>query len=297
METDQHLNFKTGLSALAIIAVWAAIFCPRAEAQLSYTGGTVTQTFDSLSNTGITNTFANNLTIPGVYAFQSAGSNTAGAITNYRADNGSSTTGSLYSFGTMAATERALGSLSSGTPGTLSYGFVFTNNTGTTLSSIAVGYTGEEWRQGGNTAAQTLAFNYMIDPTAAAVTLTNFTATTGFTADTNLNFVTPTVAASGTTGAALDGNAAANRTVLSDTINGLTISPGATIYLRFTDINDTGNDHALAIDDFSFSASGTTPVPEPTTILGGALVAVAFAWNQRRRLGGLAGSIWARRAA
>src|SRR5205085_409398 len=70
------------------------------------------------------------------------------------------------------------------------------------------------------------------------------------------------------TAAALDGNAAANRTALSSTIT-VTVNNGQEVWLRWKDINDANNDHGLAIDDVSVTANGAaaTPTPTPTPSL------------------------------
>ena len=51
----------------------------------------------------------------------------------------------------------------------------------------------------------------------------------------------------------LDGNAAANRTVISNTINSLSIIPGTTIWIRLNDFDVTNSDDGLAVDDFSMT--------------------------------------------
>lgn len=68
-----------------------------------------------------------------------------------------------------------------------------------------------------------------------------------------------------------DGNV--NFQLKSGVIDSLSLDPGSTIWIRWTDIDHTGNDHGLAIDDFS--ATFTT-VPEPATmaILGLGLLAL-----------------------
>src|ERR1043165_1784028 len=75
---------------------------------ISYSGGTYSQNFDSLSNSGTTtNAWTNDSTLPGWLLFQSgSGSvsgtrdNTATAISNYRSDAGGSNAGAIYSWGT-----------------------------------------------------------------------------------------------------------------------------------------------------------------------------------------------------
>src|SRR4051812_19759923 len=107
------------------ITVWCACAGLSFGQAITFAGaGNVTQTFDSLSNTGTTNAFSNGTTITGLFAFRSVG---PAAETNYRADNGGSNTGAIYSYGTTAATERAFGSAASGTPGNFAYGLVAQN--------------------------------------------------------------------------------------------------------------------------------------------------------------------------
>jgi hypothetical protein len=118
-----------------------------------------TQNFDTLASIGATNTWTNDSTLPGWYAAQGSGS-----LTTYRANNGSSTTGALYSYGSTGSTDRALGSLSSVTPLTLYYGVRMVNDTGLAIASFVITYTGEQWRVGSNTVAplQKLAFAYRV---------------------------------------------------------------------------------------------------------------------------------------
>jgi hypothetical protein len=128
-----------------------------------------------------------------------------------------------------------------------------------------VSYTGEQWRNGGNSATQTLAFTYRIsntpfsdpDPLNASV----------WTAVSALDFKTPNV---GTTATKLDGNASNNRQVLSNILlPGASVLPGQEIFLRWFDINDSGNDHAVAVDDFSIKFSLVTAVTNPVAITPG----------------------------
>ena len=71
----------------------------------------------------------------------------------YQAGTGSGTAGDIYSFGAAASTERALGTLFSGTLNP-TIGAQFTNNTGSTVTSLDVSYIGEMWRLGQNTAGR-----------------------------------------------------------------------------------------------------------------------------------------------
>src|SRR5207248_10017428 len=119
---------------------------------------------------------------------------------------------------------------------------------------ITVAFTGEQWRNNGNTAIDTIFFSYSLDPLATVNSGT-------YTSDSNLNFASPIHTA---TAAALDGNAAANRQALTDTITGLTWAPGTDLWLRWDDLQISGNDHALGIDDLSVTATSNVVAPEPT---------------------------------
>ena len=195
------------------------------------------QNFDSLSSSNATWTDSTSLT--GWYAAYSSST-----LTTITAGTGSSNTGSLYSFGATASSDRALGSTSSNTPGTIFYGARFFNDTGATISSLSVNYIGEQWRNGGNTTPQKLDFAYQIGATSI---------TAGTWTDVNsLDFTSPVATATLT---ALDGNASTNRISLSSSFTGFSLAAGQEIWLRWSDINDAGNDHGLAIDNLQVSTS------------------------------------------
>ncbi len=229
---------------------------PSAQAQVSLTtlGSSYTQDFDTLATSGTANAWADNSTLSGWYAqFASVPTNP----TTYRADAGGSATGAIYSWGTGTATERAFGSVSSGTPGTILNAVRLVNNTGSTITSLVVGFNGEQWRAGGCTPlpctplAQKLDLQYQVAP-AGTITDAN-TPTTGWLDHDPLDFTSPTPGTS--TAAALDGNAAANRAALASTIT-VTVNNGEEIWLRWSDINDASNDHGLSIDDLSVTPQG-----------------------------------------
>jgi hypothetical protein len=153
------------------------------------------------------------------------------------------------------------------------YGARFTNNTGVTLDNFTLSFTGEQWRDGGNSVsgsvAQSVTFGWKVG--AANIQDTGFTAAA-------LGFTSPIFGA--TTGAALDGNAAANRVAVGPvTVSGLNWAPGTDLWIRWEDIDHSGNDHGLGIDDLSFSAD----VPEPMGLGVLAVGALALAGRGRRR--------------
>ena len=225
---------RLGVALLLVLGAGAA------QAQnVSLTGGTYSQNFDTLSNTAGSTT---NTALPTGWQLTESG---GGARDNeqYAVDTGGSNTGDTYSYGSAGSTERAFGSLRSGTLISI-FGACFTNNTGGTISSLAIGYTGEEWRLGTAARADGLGFEYSLNATSL---------TTGaWTSVATLNFSTPNTATTG----AKDGNAAANRTALSDTIGSLSIANGASFCIRWLDGDASGADDGLAVDDFSITPNG-----------------------------------------
>ncbi|HET9479554.1 MAG TPA: lamin tail domain-containing protein, partial [Pyrinomonadaceae bacterium] len=208
----------------------------------------LTENFDTLASTGTGIAWTDNSTIPGWYSSR----------VTYNSGTGSSNAGALYSFGVAATnpvTDRALGSVGSGSTGTVFWGVRFVNNTGNTITSLDVNYNGEQWRTGGSSSAtpsvaQTADFQYQV-ANAGVITAIN-TPSAGWLDHDALDFTSPIF---GTAASALDGNAAANRTAKSSTIT-LTVAPGQEVWLRWRDIDHANNDHGLAVDDLSVTAHG-----------------------------------------
>jgi hypothetical protein len=221
-----------------------------------------TQNFNTLATSLTTNT----LSLPGWYLTETGGSLRDNE--QYAADTGASTTGDTYSYGAAANTERALGGLRTGTLIPL-FGAGFTNNTGSTLTSLAISYIGEQWRLGFAGRADRLDFQYSTNATSISTgTWTDLDA---------MDFITPNTTTSG----AKDGNNATNRTALSSTISSLSIGAGATIWIRWQDSDAANSDDGLAVDDFSLTPSA---IPEPASVsfLAG-LLASGSIFARRRR--------------
>ncbi|MEZ5055075.1 MAG: hypothetical protein R2807_10010 [Chitinophagales bacterium] len=68
-----------------------------------------------------------------------------------------------FSYGSTLDTDRALGSLGSGS---VSYGMKFINNTGGHITAITVSYTAENWRLGQKPAKRldSTLFHIMLEP-------------------------------------------------------------------------------------------------------------------------------------
>ncbi len=230
-------------------------------------GTPVTQNFDTLVSSG-TGTLAANT--PVGWGFSESTANTT-----YTAGTGSSNTGDTYSFGLTPVSDRALGQLRSGAVSTI-LGGTFQNNTGATITSLAISYVGEQWRLGatGRTVAERMDFQYSTNATSL---------TTGTWIDVNALDFNPPI--TGPTVGPLDGNAGPNRLSLSSTIIGLSIGNGANFWIRWTDVDATGADDGLAVDDFSLTASGgdaaptvtsTTPVNGATNVAVSSTVTINF---------------------
>lgn len=236
----------TQVCAAAIGTMLLAGLATKSNAQVSITAGSLnyTQDFNTLENGSATNY----TTLPNGWALHERGTNANG---QYRTGNGSANTGDTYSFGAASATERGLGGVASnGLQST--FGVKFVNNSGATITGLNISFKGEQWRVGGGTSTDTLAFAYSTVATAVSDTIP-----ANWTNVTSLNFNSLVTA---TAGAALDGNAAANNTTKTGTI-AVSIPVGGSIILKWSDINVAGNDDGLGIDDLNITfTTGSAPV-------------------------------------
>lgn len=214
-----------------------------AQVNLPAINSSYAQSFDSLAAAGTTNEFT---TLPYGWSVIETGSN---ANTTYAASTGSANAGNTYSFGTTA--ERALGGLQSGSLVPI-IGAGFNNTTGSTITSLHITYTGEQWRLGTLSRPDRLDFQYSLNATSV---------NTGTWTDMDaLDFISPVT--TGTVGL-LNGNDTLNNTTIDFTIAGLSIEPGDTFYIRWLDFNASGADDGLAIDNFSITPIGL-PSDQPS---------------------------------
>lgn len=232
------------LSSLGLLALQA----PAMAISLTTVGASYLQNFDTLSNTGTANAKS---TLPEGWDFNETG---GGAANNglYRAGTGSDNTGDTYSFGAAGSNDRALGSLTSGSLAS-TFGAVFTNNTGVTITSLDISFTGEQWR-GGDAAT-------VIDRLVASFNSNTSSITSGtFVAAPQLDFATVNTG-SFTNG----GNLASNQAQIQFLMTGLSIANGQSFALRWADSDIGGSDDGLAIDNFSLTPNGTSggPVDPP----------------------------------
>lgn len=297
-------SIALGISVLALVSI------QRASASVSYTtpGSSYLQNFDSLPNTPENTSLGNsptgwtddnaspgagNFSIVGWYLYYPTQTAEGGfnGHQRFRNGTGSSTTGSFYSFGSSGSTERALGDLGANTlapdgqtgndAGNIYIALRISNNTGQTLDSFTLGYTGEQWRDGGTSTAETMTFAY----STTANSITNDPGFFGFSSNltsvASLGWTTPQASATAHT---LDGNNATNRVIVAPvTITGLNWQPGTDLWLRWTDPQLSSKvDSGLAIDDLSFSADIAIPEPTSATLLGFGLLALGIFRHNRK---------------
>jgi Ca2+-binding RTX toxin-like protein len=224
---------------------------------LASLGTAYTQNFDTLSNIGA----ANILSIPGWALTEDGGG--VRDDEQYAADTGASSTGDTYSYGATGSVDRALGALRAVTL-TTTFGAFFVNDTGSTIKSLTISYGGEQWRLGTAGRTDQLDFQYSTNATDL---------TTGTWTDKNeLDFITPDALTVG----AKNGNAAPDRTTVAAIISGLNIAPGQSFAIRWNDIDATGADDGLAVDDFSLIPRGVPSMPFISSIVDhGSLFAVS----------------------
>jgi predicted extracellular nuclease len=246
-------RFRAGLTAVAValatvVALPAGVFA--VDRSIPSFSAAVAEDFDTLAST----TETTHTTLPAGWALAESGTGANGA---YRGGTGSANSGDTYSFGATGSSERAFGTLRSGSVIPI-IGASFSNDTGGTMTSLDISYIGEQWRAGvaNRGAADRLDFQYSSDATSLI---------TGTWTDVDaLDFSSPqtSVPAAG----ALDGNAAANRTAVSSTITGLSIAAGATLWIRWLDFDIASSDDGLAIDDFSLTANGVAGDAAPEVL-------------------------------
>ena len=207
------------------------------KAQYLLTSSNYTQNFNLLGTANATVTAGNlgiiNAGLNGWYFLETGGNTTITVGT------GSASTGDTYSVGLSANTDRALGSLQSGSV-VPSFGFWFQNDTGTSITGLSISYQGETWRVGATNRSDSLTFATSTDATALNAG--------NWASNANLGY-TNSPAASTSSGSAIQSSN------ISGNLGTISLAAGAKMFLRWTDFNASGSDDLLAIDDFSLTAT------------------------------------------
>lgn len=229
-----------------------------ASAQIAITGSSLTysQDFDMLSM----DTSEKSDLLPAGWVLAESGTGSANDG-KYKVGNGSTNNGDTYSFGANGSSDRALGSIASGSLKPI-FGASFINNTGGDITGFTISYSGEQWRLGRDSIHRdSLIFQY--STTAAGVGDAGTTDT--WVTDTSL--MLNSIIISGTVGM-LDGNAPSNSVFKTGTVTFSTpVADGATFVIRWKDWDIKGADDGLAIDDLTINfmadsvGTGITSVP------------------------------------
>jgi|GEM_PF-2433377 uncharacterized repeat protein (TIGR01451 family) len=253
--------------ASMVAVAGAAVVASAAMAQVSFTGS-YSQNFNTIpvnAAAGTANWTPNPLStatgsavagLPGWFYFMNSNPATPPVPRLTDGSGAGGFSGGLYGFGVAGSSQRALGSVGSGTPGTQNIGIILQNGTGSTISSLRVRYTGKQWRAE-NAPADGFTFWFRAGATAPTAR-TDWTTNTNWTAFAALNFVAPIVGSATPAAIDPDTNAAA-RVAYDQTITGLNVPAGEFIALRWTDINDTGNDLGVSIDDVQIDVGAAPP--------------------------------------
>jgi subtilisin-like proprotein convertase family protein/endonuclease/exonuclease/phosphatase family metal-dependent hydrolase len=215
---------------------------------------TFTETFDTLG-ASVTATLPAGFRIGTDFATGTSATTQAAGTTGTGAITGSST-GGAYNFGagvTATATDRALGFISAGSyaaPRSIIAGI--TNNSGSTITSLNVGWNFEKYRSG------TRAFDWtFFHGSGSTATTAEAAGNQSYAADASTAVINP-----------------AASTAKSVTLSGLSIPTGGTYYVRWTYTGAGGSTNAqgLAIDDVTIRAGGGAAGP----FIGGAATTAAF---------------------
>lgn len=187
----------------------------------------------------------------------------------FRIGNGSHTGSGFYNFGngnpavkSKNSKLRSLGSLNDASNRSISYGVLIENNTGHKITALDISYTGKVWRVGSSaTAVDTLAFSYVVLTSANYVRAlrdrTKYIGEMRTRSFEALDFTTPatlTAISGNLMKVELDGDDPANQTQMSANLP-VVVQPGEVVMLCWTDIDEAGDDQALAIDDLRVRAT------------------------------------------
>jgi hypothetical protein len=248
----------------ALLALLAMLWSlAPANGQVNITTGSYTQGFGTVDITS----WSNNTTFPGWYAYSHLSALTS--ITHANITTAApSNVGAFYSYECNGNNDQKLGSRASNTiPGVVGryfrYGLYLRNTTGQTITSVQVRYTGYQFSLAENNGVSNrIEFHYAIS--AAVPSMTG-----AATAVTTLDYVAPNNNTGGTT-LQLAGYPCTVFQEFNVCIP-VNLPNNSYIMLRWSDINDTNNDHHLGIDnvgvDFGIDGSTSCDVLLPISLL------------------------------
>ncbi|TCC91893.1 T9SS type B sorting domain-containing protein [Pedobacter frigiditerrae] len=245
---------------LLLLFLFAISFQSYSQVSITALNTAKTENFDGMAPTATA-------PVSGWFAVKASGSSgvAVGATIPLVVYVTSANAGAAYNTGTPSAIDRAIGSLASGSL-VPRFGAGYTNNTGSTVTAIDLSGVMEQWRSGSNAIVETLPFEYSLNATSIGDATATWVPLTALDLAEKL---TTTIVSAG-----VDGNLTANQTAISGSISSISLTNGSTIYIRWTDKDDTGSDGIYAIDNFSITfkggaASNPLLVTNPTSLAFG----------------------------
>lgn len=231
-----------------------------AQISMNSAGNTYIQDFNELPSTGTSAEIGVNATIPFGWTVERSVPG-SGMFVN----NGSYSTGGLYSYGHTNSTDRALGAISAAKQGEITYNLLLQNTSDQPIIALNVSYVGEQWRSGSiNTGVQSLTFSYAVAESPASFDLSTRASAKGWAYVPSMQFSSPYIKK---TAGHVNGNDAANRAQFSYTLP-VVIPAGHYVMLRWRDADELEQDHGLAIDDVKVTwefEQVITPLPVELT--------------------------------
>ncbi|MDX1939226.1 MAG: lamin tail domain-containing protein [Saprospiraceae bacterium] len=163
---------------------------------------------------------------------------------NFLADDGTCTTyGAIVSMGAAGNTDRALGGRSSSSTGTQTFILCIQNTTGETITNLDISFLAEQYMAGNQAVATNHITNFALSEDGGG-SYTDYN-------DLDIHSIND-----GGTGAFQTGLTESQ--MINGSITGLNIADGATFCLRWTDTDDSGNDHLIGLDDLVISTNSAT---------------------------------------
>ena len=218
-----------GLAMLVLVVVGGSV---RGQVSITSLPASYSNNFDSynpITSPTATSTLISTGTGSGLVSATSGG----WAFTNAPGDylgrgTGTTATGGIWAYGNSS--EYAIGLQRSSTK-EVSFSVSFTNNSGSTITSLTIAWDYEQWRFGGNLSG------------------INVTGTGAISSNVTLNGKDFTGASSGTSGTV------AVTSISSFTLTGLSISNGTSFGMTWITVDASGADNGIGIDNFSISAA------------------------------------------
>ncbi|TXI77704.1 MAG: T9SS type A sorting domain-containing protein [Flavobacteriales bacterium] len=260
--TYQKCRASVAVTLPVSCSCWWWILCmcglvPPTHGQVNITTGSY---FQGFGTTDITS-WTNNVTFPGWY--RSSGTFAGHEnITSALPSN----TGGFYTYECNGNNDQKIGSRASISASNIRYGVVFRNQTGFPIRSIRVSYTGYQLSLAQNGGApNTISFDLVTSNSVPSITAS---ATGSVSA---LNF-SPLMSSPSGGSSQLQSYPCTHSTAITACFALATpLAVNSYILLRWTDIDDTNNDHHMAIDDVQvdFDITGTgCSLLLPITLLG-----------------------------